>query len=86
MLAALEEMLANLGYEPAGFTDSRAALEAFRADPRRFEAVISDEVMPSLTGTQLAVELRRAEPRDPDRDRDAATAARASRRAPSRRA
>jgi PAS domain S-box-containing protein len=62
VLAALEEMLATLGFEPAGYSDSRAALEAFRADPKRFEAVISDEVMPSLTGTQLTVELRRIKP------------------------
>ena len=27
-----EEMLAELGYEPVGFTSSAAALEAFRAD------------------------------------------------------
>jgi len=65
VLAALEEMLANLGYEPAGYTDSRAALEAFRASPERFEAVISDEVMPGLAGTQLAVELRKAKPAIP---------------------
>ena len=34
-----------------------------RADPRRFEAVVSDEVMPEMSGTQLAVELRQAEAR-----------------------
>ncbi len=62
VLAALEEMLAALGYEPAGYTDSRAALEAFLADPSRCDAVISDEVMPGLQGTQLAVELRAARP------------------------
>jgi signal transduction histidine kinase/ActR/RegA family two-component response regulator len=65
VLAALEEMLATLGYEPAGYTDSRAALEAFRADPSRFEAVISDEVMPGLAGTQLAAELRKVRPAIP---------------------
>ncbi len=65
VLAALEEMLATLGYEPAGYTDSRAALEAFRAEPDRFEAVISDEVMPGLPGTQLAAELRRVRPAIP---------------------
>ena len=27
-----EEMIAELGYEPVGFTSSTAALEAFRAD------------------------------------------------------
>jgi signal transduction histidine kinase/integral membrane sensor domain MASE1 len=62
VLAALEEMLASMGYEPAGFTDSRAALEAVRADPQRFDAVVSDEVMPQLTGTQLSVELRHLNP------------------------
>jgi signal transduction histidine kinase/integral membrane sensor domain MASE1/ActR/RegA family two-component response regulator len=62
VLAALEEMLATLGYEPVGYNDSREALEAFRANPARFEAVISDEVMPALTGTQLAAELRGVKP------------------------
>ncbi|HUP29396.1 MAG TPA: ATP-binding protein [Usitatibacter sp.] len=62
VLAALEEMLATLGYEPVGFRDSREALDAARAEPRRFEAVVSDEVMPGLTGTQLAIELRKLNP------------------------
>ena len=62
VLAALEEMLATLGYEPAGFRNGREALDAMRAEPRRFEAVVSDEVMPELTGTQLAVELRKINP------------------------
>ena len=65
VLAALEEMLASLGYEPAGFRDSREALAAVRAEPARFEAVVSDEVMPGLTGTQLAIELRKINPRLP---------------------
>jgi CheY-like chemotaxis protein len=65
VLAALEEMLATLGYEPAGYRDSREALEAARAEPKRFEAVVSDEVMPGLTGTQLAVELRKLNPQIP---------------------
>ena len=62
VLAALEEMLASLGYEPAGFRNGREALDAARAEPRRFEAVVSDEVMPELTGTQLAIELRKMNP------------------------
>ena len=62
VLHALEEMLAQLGYEPVGFGDSRAALAAARANPRRFDAVVSDEVMPELIGTQLAVELRKLNP------------------------
>jgi PAS domain S-box-containing protein len=62
VLGALEEMLASLGYEPVGFRDSREALAAARADPRRFEAVVSDEVMPEMSGTQLAIELRKLNP------------------------
>jgi signal transduction histidine kinase/integral membrane sensor domain MASE1 len=62
VLAALEEMLASLGYEPVGFNDSREALAAARASPRRFEAMVSDEVMPQLTGTQLSIELRKLNP------------------------
>ncbi len=62
VLHALEEMLAQLGYEPVGFNDSRDALAAARANPRRFDAMVSDEVMPELIGTQLAIELRKLNP------------------------
>jgi CheY-like chemotaxis protein len=53
-----EEMIANLGYEPVGFTSSTAALEAFRASPGRFDAVLSDEAMPDMTGSELARAIR----------------------------
>jgi signal transduction histidine kinase/CheY-like chemotaxis protein len=53
-----EEMLAALGYEPVGFADSRAALSAFRADPHRFDLALLDEVMPGMTGSELAAALR----------------------------
>lgn len=53
-----EEMLAELGYEPVGFTSSAQALEAFRADPGRFDAVLSDEAMPGMTGSELVLRLR----------------------------
>jgi nitrogen-specific signal transduction histidine kinase/CheY-like chemotaxis protein len=65
VLHALEEMLAQLGYEPVGFNDSREALKAIRADPRRFDAVVSDEVMPELIGTQLSHEIRKVNPTMP---------------------
>ena len=54
-----EEMLAELGYEPVGFVSSTAALEAFAADPQRFDFVLTDEMMPGLAGTGLALEIRR---------------------------
>ena len=54
-----EELVAELGYEPVGYTSSRAALEAFRADPGRFDVVLSDETMPEVTGSELALAVRR---------------------------
>ncbi|MGE5640840.1 MAG: ATP-binding protein [Clostridia bacterium] len=65
-LAALTtEILRRLGYEPVAFSDGASALEAFRADPRRFDAVVTDEVMARLSGTELAGALREARPELP---------------------
>ncbi|MGF6485209.1 ATP-binding protein [Paraburkholderia sp. JPY419] len=53
-----EERLAELGYEPAGFVSSDAAWQAFRADPQRFDAVVTDQTMPEITGVELARMIR----------------------------
>jgi predicted ATPase/signal transduction histidine kinase/GAF domain-containing protein/CheY-like chemotaxis protein len=58
LVMLVEETLAELGYEPVGFDSSLAALEAFRAEPKRFDLVLTDETMPDLTGTELAREMR----------------------------
>jgi PAS domain S-box-containing protein len=50
--------LADLGYVPIGFTSSAAALAAFRADPARFDALITDERMPEMSGSALIREVR----------------------------
>jgi CheY-like chemotaxis protein len=57
-----EDMLAQLGYEPVGYDSSTQALEAFRARPERFDAVLADELMPDLSGTQLATRVRELRP------------------------
>jgi signal transduction histidine kinase/ActR/RegA family two-component response regulator len=57
-----EEMLAAIGYEPIGFDNSSAALAAFRADPDRFDLVLTDEIMPEMTGTELAIALHEIRP------------------------
>lgn len=57
-----EEMLADLGYEPVGFVSAERALEAFRSAPDRFDALLTDESMPSMTGTELALEVQRLRP------------------------
>ena len=62
LIAAIAEVLSRLGYQPLSFDDSRAALAAFEAAPGRFDVVITDQVMPGLTGTALATEVRRVRP------------------------
>jgi signal transduction histidine kinase len=57
LVAVTAEVLRHIGYEPVGCTDAGAALAAF-ADGA-IDAVIADEVMPGMTGTQLAQALRR---------------------------
>jgi CheY-like chemotaxis protein len=65
LVALAEEIIAQTGYEPVGFYSSTAALEAFRANPDRFDAVLTDEVMPDLTGTELAQAVRKLRPAIP---------------------
>ncbi|MBV8036539.1 ATP-binding protein [Roseateles sp.] len=58
-----EEMLAGLGYEPFGLASSREALQALQAEPERFDILLTDEVMPQLSGTALAEAARTACPK-----------------------
>lgn len=56
--AVLVEMLVawldGLGYVAQGFTDPVAALAALREAPDAVAAIVTDEVMPALSGTELA--------------------------------
>jgi nitrogen-specific signal transduction histidine kinase/CheY-like chemotaxis protein len=58
LLAVTCESLKRLGYEPSGFADANAALAEFERTPQEFHAVVTDEVMPGVSGTQLATALR----------------------------
>jgi PAS domain S-box-containing protein len=52
-----QKMLQQLGYTAVVRTNSIEALQAFRADPFRYDLVITDQTMPNLTGDALAREL-----------------------------
>ena len=54
VLEILEDMLALLGYRSVGYTDGDSALAALRADPGRFDAVLSDLTMHGMTGVDVA--------------------------------
>ncbi len=49
--------LEKLGYRVTALTDPDEALETFSADPSRFDLVITDQSMPSMSGMDLAREL-----------------------------
>lgn len=52
-----KQMLERLGYKVDTRTSSIEALNLFKADPRRFDLVITDIVMPNMTGDRLADKL-----------------------------
>jgi len=56
------QMLERLGYEVVTQKSSVQALELFRAEPDRFDLVITDMTMPHMTGDKLAQELMKIRP------------------------
>ena len=62
-IAVMEkEMLERLGYSVVSRTSSVEALEAFRANPNKFDLVITDMAMPNMAGDKLASELVKIRP------------------------
>jgi signal transduction histidine kinase/ActR/RegA family two-component response regulator len=55
-------MLDSLGYEATVTSQSTKALEMFHANPTRFDLLITDQVMPEMTGMELASEVMRLRP------------------------
>jgi len=54
-------MLEPLGYQISSFTDPFEALRAFTEDPQAFDLMVTDQMMPKMTGLDLAsrmLELR----------------------------
>jgi len=62
LVALAEEVLASLGYEPVGCVGAQQALKVFRNAPQRFDAVLTDAIMPEMSGLELLGELRQIRP------------------------
>jgi DNA-binding NtrC family response regulator len=62
VLKVSQKMLTRLGYKVITKTSGLAALETFRADPSRYDLIITDEALPGLKGTALAREMIRIRP------------------------
>ncbi len=62
-LAALgKRRLEGIGYEVVTAADGQEALERFQRDPLAVDAVITDQLMPRMNGTELALEISRLRP------------------------
>ncbi len=58
----IEQMLERLGYQVTSRTSSPDAFEAFKACPDKFDLIITDMTMPSMTGDELAQEVKQIRP------------------------
>ena len=60
-----QAMLERLGYQVTTFTSSEKALDAFRQNPHQFDAVITDQTMPEMTGAEFSAAALRIRPNVP---------------------
>ena len=56
---SLRIMLERLGYKVTALTDGQEAWKIFSANPSEFDLVITDHVMPHLTGEDIASKIGR---------------------------
>ncbi len=57
MVDVTGQILRRLGFDVVAKNNSIDALETFQEEPDKFDLVITDQVMPNMTGTQLASKL-----------------------------
>ena len=56
------KLLRTLGYRVASHTDPKDALDAFRSDPSKYDVLITDMVMPTMSGADLSQALSGIQP------------------------
>ncbi|MBS3751284.1 MAG: PAS domain S-box protein, partial [Anaerolineales bacterium] len=57
-----QQILETLGYHVTSRTSSVEALEAFRANPYKFDLLVTDITMPNMTGDRLALKVKEIRP------------------------
>jgi PAS domain S-box-containing protein len=57
-----EALLSRLGYDVVAKTSSRDALKTFMNDPSKFSLLVTDQIMPEMTGSVLAQHVLRIRP------------------------
>ena len=58
--ATVEAILTSFGYRVTACSDSLEALLAIKADPDKFDLLITDQSMPQITGLEIVRDLREA--------------------------
>ena len=54
LVAVMSRLLPRIGYRCTGYSDPRAALQAFRESPQEFDAIVTDMAMPNMNGLRFA--------------------------------
>lgn len=62
MLMLMKELLEARGYQVTAFSDPTQALASFRERPSTYDLAVTDLATPTMTGIDLATELRRIRP------------------------
>jgi CheY-like chemotaxis protein len=57
IINSTSQILKRLGFDVVTKTSSTDALETFQEEPEKFDLVITDQVMPNMTGMKLAEKL-----------------------------
>ncbi|MBS3809401.1 MAG: response regulator, partial [Desulfobacterales bacterium] len=57
-----QQILETLGYHVTSRTSSVEALEVFRANPYKFDLLVTDITMPNMTGDRLALKVKEIRP------------------------
>ena len=62
MRSSCERMLIRAGYTVVSAADGSSALHQLRATPERFDLLLSDVVMPGMSGSELARRAKECQP------------------------
>ncbi len=57
-----KKMLENLGYKVSITSNSISALEEFKKDPDKYSLLVTDQSMPNISGTELAIMMKEIRP------------------------
>ena len=62
LLYTIRRMMARLGYRVEAFSNPALALHAFRTNPESYDIVVTDMMMPDMSGSELIIRLREIRP------------------------